>query len=136
MIREDILEGLKFALSKKESLKQAMASFYNAGYKKQDIEDSARALQSQNIILKRQVKVFQPKNFSDKGQTIQRISGYGESAQPFQKVTQNVFDYKQKSKGKWKIYLMVLILLILLGILAAVYFFKPQLIDFFENLLG
>jgi len=44
-IKEDILGGLKLAISKGDSLKQAMQSFYNAGYKKEDIENAARTMQ-------------------------------------------------------------------------------------------
>ncbi|MEK6925886.1 MAG: hypothetical protein AABW50_01265 [Nanoarchaeota archaeon] len=46
MARNDILGGLKVALSKGHSLQEAMQSFYNAGYKKEDIEEAARLLQS------------------------------------------------------------------------------------------
>ena len=45
MVMEDILEGLKLAMARGDSLQKAMMSFYNAGYKKEDIEEAARALQ-------------------------------------------------------------------------------------------
>jgi len=48
-VREDILGGLKLAVSKGESLQQAMQSLYNSGYAKGDIEKSARELQKFNI---------------------------------------------------------------------------------------
>ena len=44
-MKEDILNGLKNALSRGESLQQAMQSFYNAGYELKDIEEAARELQ-------------------------------------------------------------------------------------------
>jgi len=44
MVNQDILEGLRNALSRGYSLKIAMTSFYNAGYKKQEIEEAARVL--------------------------------------------------------------------------------------------
>ena len=46
-MREDILEGLKLAMSKGESLQNAMLSFYNSGYQKEEIEEAAGALQMQ-----------------------------------------------------------------------------------------
>ncbi len=49
MAREDILGGLKSALMRGYSLKDAMISFYNAGYSKEDIEESARTLQYQMV---------------------------------------------------------------------------------------
>ena len=47
MVNDDILGGLKSALSRGYSLKDAMFSFYNAGYKKEEIEDAARAVQAE-----------------------------------------------------------------------------------------
>jgi len=44
-MREDIFEGIKLAVSKGENLQSAMQSFYNAGYKKEEIEEAARAFQ-------------------------------------------------------------------------------------------
>ncbi|MFH1585693.1 MAG: hypothetical protein ABIB79_02915 [archaeon] len=44
MVRQDILGGLKEALSREQSLKQAMITFLNAGYNKRDIENAARFL--------------------------------------------------------------------------------------------
>ena len=51
MVNIDLLEGLKVAISKGETLQQAMQSFYNAGYNKKDIEESAKALQYQIQII-------------------------------------------------------------------------------------
>lgn len=48
MVREDILGGLELAMSRGETLEQAMYSFFNAGYKKEDIEEAARVLVQQN----------------------------------------------------------------------------------------
>lgn len=45
MINDDLVAGLKLSLEKGESLKKAMNTFLNAGYKKEDIEDSANALE-------------------------------------------------------------------------------------------
>jgi cobalamin biosynthesis Mg chelatase CobN len=49
MANEDILGGLKTAILRGFSLKDAMISFYNAGYKKEEIEEAARNLQYQMI---------------------------------------------------------------------------------------
>lgn len=43
LTNQEILGGIKSALSRGETLKQAMMSFYKAGYKKEEIEDAARA---------------------------------------------------------------------------------------------
>ena len=44
MVREEILEGLRASVIRGEPLRKAMMTFYNAGYKKQEIEEAARAL--------------------------------------------------------------------------------------------
>lgn len=44
MVNQEIVEGLRTALGRGYSLEQAMMSFFNAGYKKEDIEEAARAL--------------------------------------------------------------------------------------------
>lgn len=117
-----ILEGLKGALARKESLRQAMFSFYNAGYQKEEIEEAARALQrgeqTQPIQQKPQPvkqKILQPK-------TIQRVSSY-----PSYPVT------KPFSKNKLSLILLIFILAILLGALIFLFFFKEQVLEFFDN---
>jgi type VII secretion protein EssA len=50
---EDIIGGLKSAVSRGEDLKQAMMSFYNAGYTKQEIEDAARKYLMEKTELKK-----------------------------------------------------------------------------------
>ncbi len=47
MVREDILGGLRTALARRQTLRQAMMSFYNAGYIKQEIEEAAKAFQAE-----------------------------------------------------------------------------------------
>ncbi len=45
MVKEEILTGIKQAMSQGESLQEAMQSFYNAGYEKRDIMEAARGYQ-------------------------------------------------------------------------------------------
>lgn len=44
MVRQDILGGLKNALERGESLEQAKASFIDAGYPREEVEEAALAL--------------------------------------------------------------------------------------------
>jgi len=46
MANEEMVGGLMSALSRGDSLENAMMTFYNAGYKKEDIEESAKAVYS------------------------------------------------------------------------------------------
>jgi hypothetical protein len=43
-VNEEIFGGLKVAIERGESLKKAMMTFYNAGYKKEEIEEAAQYL--------------------------------------------------------------------------------------------
>ena len=46
-LKQALFEGLKRAVKKGEALRQAMMSFYNAGYPKEEIEEAARELQAE-----------------------------------------------------------------------------------------
>ena len=48
MVNREVLGGLVSALSRGESLQNAMFSLFNAGYKKEEIEEAARVLQFQS----------------------------------------------------------------------------------------
>lgn len=182
MIKEDICGGLKLAVSKGESLKQAMITFYNAGYKKEDIESAARELQMQQrgqpikqiSETPKQAKTKLKTNKKPQQKTIQRVSSYGQlhpqaQIQDFKKVrqgideaierleeielpnkkqkvsnkvpskTQKVSNYNQKPEnlgGKLITFFLIFILLFLLGVLTGVFFFKEELVEFFNNLFG
>ena len=111
MVREDILGGLKTALARGQTLRQAMMSFYNSGYLKQEIEEAAKALQvEKNQPLQPQfaqgpsetAPIFQRTDLVEKDsneepkevlsqtaklaqpQTIQKVSAYGQPTQPTQ----------------------------------------------------
>lgn len=120
MPKEEFVEGLRQAVSKGEPLEKAMASFFNAGYLREDIEEAARLLQMPNIS---QSQFQQPQ---------QKIP----LTQPYPAVVQRVSDYGRKPSKTGSIITIVLfsLLLVLLGILAAVILFKDELSTFFSNL--
>lgn len=216
MVNEEIVGGLISALSRGEPLQKAMMTFYNAGYKKEEIEESAKFVYSQvgaqtaktgyiqntlktiaskvglakkNVPNKPQqtplAPTAQPENIFqepiqekkpekgniDKNKNSQKVSDYGETYQNANQITskierairdlkqinfpskieilnknidgkppfvvQRVSNYENKpSKPVSKIitYLLVFVLILLLGALAAVFFFKDDLIKMFNNL--
>jgi uncharacterized membrane protein len=87
-MNQGILGGLKLALSKGESLKQAMMSFYNAGYKREEIEEAARELQRE-IMEQKEIpqKIKEPlkqkpiQKISKPKKPVQKVSAYGEPTQ-------------------------------------------------------
>jgi hypothetical protein len=165
MTNEEILGGLKSAINRGESLKRAMMTFYNAGYKKEEIEEAARVLNERPVETQTQVAVVKPKQnffgnlFKKKPEqkivpkeilipaapvepiskpSPQVVSSYGEK--PEQKPVQKISSYEKtepaSSKDKILIAVLITILIILFAILAGIFLFKQQIINFFSNLLG
>ncbi len=136
-MREDILGALKSALIRGETLKRAMMTLYNAGYKKNEIEESAAALQQ---IIQQQKPVAQAKPLQPIQQpalqqqpiaklqpkTIQRVSGYGQTST---KLPPNF----EKPSSKIKIILIILSLIILIGILVGAFLFSSELIEILNS---
>lgn len=222
-INEEIVGGLISALSRGELLEKAMMTFYNAGYEKKEIEDSAKEVYRQlgpeamgvkdgslqetldeiatkaGVITKKkaepevkreekfkeelQLQRPTPKrppqtnnyNMRREGRVPQNVSNYGQKnytgpyrdaeditnkieraikglkkinipsrieivqRNPNMKpaVAQNVSNYSgnpPKSVNKAITYVLIAILLLLLGALAAVFLFKEDLIKLFNNL--
>ena len=125
MVKEEIVEGLRLAVSKREPLEKAMASFYNAGYSKEDIEEAARILQAQQF---QQSPYSSPQQSNFKPLVQPSIKGSG--------VVQRVSEYGKRpsEKGATITIILFILLLLLFGILAAVIFFKDELSGFFNNL--
>jgi hypothetical protein len=117
MSNEDIAGGLKSALARGESLEQAMTTFYNAGYSKEDIEWAAKSLQ---MIRE---PVMQPRQMQAK------ISMPKPAAQEISK-------YEQKPGipvGKAGIIILMVLLFFLLSTIISLIFFREKLIDFFNS---
>lgn len=138
MAKEEIVEGLRLAVSKGESLRSAMMSFYNAGYSKQDIEDAARAMQMPQFT---QLTATQ-QNTQGAPQTT--TSGVQKQVSPkFQALnpqnSQKVSNYESASPGgpsKTTITFLVVVLFVLVGALIAIFLFKNELSSILNNLIG
>lgn len=127
MAKEEIVEGLRQAVSKGEPLEKAMASFFNAGYSKGDVEEAARVFQVPQFQQFLSPSLLQQSNFKPLVQP---------STQGYSGVVQRVSEYgKKPSKTGAAVTIILFILLLLLfGILAAVILFKDELSGFFNNL--
>jgi len=162
MSNEFILEGLKNALNKGQSLKDAMMSFYNAGYKKEEIEKAARQLHMHSevhpvnqIPHKEPVQEIPKKEFkklpsSETPDSIMKKHGHLPSLDKKPKKSllkpSNIRTFsKQESHygseeidpiKKLKVILFVLILLCLAGIVTSIFFFKEELSYLYNSLFG
>ena len=159
MVRDDILGALKSGLIRGETLKKAMMTLYNAGYKKNEIEESATALQQ--IIQQTpvaQTKISQliqrpaPQQrpvAKPQPKTIQRVSDYGQTSnklqpnfetpksniqiKPLQPIQQSIQPNFEKPKSNIKIILIIFSLIILIGILVGSLLFSSELIEILNN---
>lgn len=192
LTNQEILGGLKAALERGQNLKQAMMSFYQAGYRKEEIEDAARAylyLQRGNseaeVLSKKQPpqiksaenkesekkpeassgglfgkkkeedkkerqkfsllgkKKEEEKKFSEVGKTkVPEVGKTNQKNEESKKVVQKISSYenskKEESKFKSKAVTSILVvtLIVLVIILALVFLFKAELVNFVNGLFG
>ena len=122
MVKEDILGGIINAVSRGSSLKDAMQSFYNAGYPKEEIEEAARQ--------------FQIINSGKPTQQIQKTTPQQTQTQqtPTPQPQQNIISLENKKPDKvgWLIFFIVL-LVIIIGIGVALFIFKDKIISIINN---
>ncbi|MBI5803107.1 hypothetical protein HY448_00250 [Candidatus Pacearchaeota archaeon] len=129
-MKEEIVEGLKMALTKGETLQQAMQSFYNSGYDRAEIEQAAREVQGfQSGINKESFSESQtPQN--PKTQNLQQSS---------QNPSQVVSNYGQSKSDNstlpWVAVTMVFVLFIGVA-LTAVYLYREDVIQFLSDILS
>ncbi len=141
MVREDILGGLRVALSKGHSLQNAMQSFYNSGYKKEDIEEAARYLQSHNFE-NPQAETQQPikptHQYTKYEETAVGAQPIPLSTQPklsqqsgAQQTQQQIPKKKTNAKKIFWITILTIILLVLIGGLISIFLFKDIIMGWF-----
>ncbi|HLC87205.1 MAG TPA: hypothetical protein VJH65_02945 [Candidatus Nanoarchaeia archaeon] len=127
MTNISILSGLKLAVSRGETLQQAMQSFYNAGYKKEEIQEAARDLL---IEQKRELKPVAKSE--EKPEIIQKISKYEEEKPEISKT----IPAKPKPAGYGLVIVLIIVLLLLFGVLAVLFLFSDEVTKMFNNLFS
>jgi len=113
---KDIREGIKSALSRGETLKDAMQSFYNSGYKEEDVENAAKSIQEANLqkkAIKPQEKFSPPEESKPNGRNSEQIISKYEPKKPDNKIL---------------ILIISLIVLFLIGATLAVFIFKDAIL--------
>ncbi len=130
-INNEILEGIKYALTKGESFELAVSTFRNAGYPEDEISDAVSALKLDTVTSQNETKITQVKqessvNFPSPSKSVspQQISSYEQP--PKQSLLQS----------KWFIIMLSIFLVVLLGALVSLFLFKDQITEFFSNLSG
>jgi hypothetical protein len=131
MTINEIKEGLKSAISRGETMKQAVNSFINAGYNPEEVERASRELKSTNSI-------FTPRNSNSALNSSQKIlprnSPIGNKPIQVQKISK--YDSSDRTGKKILIIGLISILIVLLAGLGFVFFFKDQVSNFLTNLFS
>ncbi|MBI2044168.1 hypothetical protein HYT24_02280 [Candidatus Pacearchaeota archaeon] len=129
-MKDDIIQGLKMAMLKGETLQQAMQSFYNSGYERKDIEDAARELQGLQSQLSQESKIFNQNEKMEQKPTPTKLE---------EKSTQVVSNYEQPQKSNSRIIFMITILLLLIIVgaaLAGIYLYRETVMNYITNIFG
>ena len=124
MQKSEIAAGLKSAIQRGESLEQAKQSFINAGYNKADIEDSAKLLGG--VIS--EMPITQATSQIQQTTKLQPMT----AQQQYRKLPQQ--EKVKKGISKALVIILAVILLLSLGVLLSIIFFKEKVIDFVNNL--
>jgi len=143
MAKEDIVEGLRYALAKGETLDKAMMSFFNSGYTKEEIEDAARILQAPQTFptvqqptnpTPQSISQASPQQAPALNQGYQQLTpGSTMPPSPTQKIS--AYGTTHHSPGKAITIVLILLLLVLLGILVSVFLFKTEISNFLSGFL-
>ncbi|MEK6845033.1 MAG: hypothetical protein AABX44_02135 [Nanoarchaeota archaeon] len=110
MPNQEILGGLRHALNRGESLEKAMISFYNAGYKKEEIEEAARFIQGSEVLIS-VAKETETKLIPARLNSQPKISSYG------QEKPKKLNQVKKAAKGL--VIAIIVVAIILVGLLIA-----------------
>lgn len=150
MVNQEVLGGLRAALSKGETLFQGMMALYNAGYSKTEIEEAARVVQMEiqgtqqqsqmqqgilqipqkQFIRPLQQKTQQPLK-SVQSQTISQ-----KTQKPVQKVSTYGPPPKSSKKNLIIVIFLIVALLFLIGVLVGTFLFKQEILNLFGNIFG
>ena len=141
MIDEHIVEGLRQALATGQDLEQAMMSFWNAGYKKEDIEESARYLAKHPdqplSHIEKEIPEHMKKPVAKTLPTsmIKPKPEEKEKSEELKEEKQKISKYEEKTKPKGRVVtiLLIVFLIILLCALAGIFIFREQLVEFFSR---
>ncbi|MBU1252472.1 MAG: hypothetical protein KJ905_02200 [Nanoarchaeota archaeon] len=152
MPSQDLIEGLKYAMSRGDTLDKAMMTFYNSGYPKAEVEEAASELKSQSQVapvmpVSIGAPTQQPTPHSQFSQVAQAPTSSPTTAQTAVKAPAPVYQSfppaqsyspsarESETTGRIIIVLLVMMLILLFGILLSIFVFRSQLSEFLTGLL-
>lgn len=165
MVKEEILNGIRLAVEKGIPLKQAMLSFYKAGYPRKDIEEAAKEFQRRREEFQKTniendydlkdknkqkaVSVKKPdaenqenqqKNIPQKNPSINSNKNPEQNTQqppkPKKKIGVSDYDNERPSSGKYLMMMYIIIsILIFIGLISGFLIFREEILNFFTRIL-
>ncbi len=133
--KPEIVAGLKNAVERGYPLQQAIQSFINSGYNRQDVLDSANIINA-SVISKmpatpaEAIKPEAPESIN----ALPHPSTQQPNQQPYQQLKKQPPQLQNKKSNFGWIILLTGLLVILLGVLALFLFAKEQVLEFFVKL--
>jgi|TARA_Y100000310_G_C20224838_1_gene597434 hypothetical protein len=121
-MREDIIGGLKNALDRGETIEQAIRTFVNAGYNLTEVREASQyATEGTLASLTHPVE----KKEVEQKKHLKKL----ETVVPNKKT-------KSKHKISWKVYFLVSLLFVLVGVLTLTLFYRESVMDFLKNIFN
>ena len=136
-MRDDIEGGIKNALDRGATLEQAVRSFINAGYNESEVRKAAKVFGEGAISMTSPQGQAQTPLPNSQITQLQSVQPPGQTPVRAQATTRaQLPTIRTKTKRfSVKIFILIIVLLILLGVLAATIFFRGSIIDFLTDLL-
>ena len=138
-MNDEIAEGIKFAMSKGETLQRAMQSFYNAGYLKQEVEEAARTLQNQlHLESEMGIHAVLPNlRISSQNQGMKNeMPQAGGEIPSMQKVSSYDSSNSEENPRRKMIILVSVLLGVMVLVFAGIFFFRDYLLQLFGRIFG
>ena len=134
----ELVGGIELGLSRGLPLNNILASFFNAGYSKQEIDEAARIAQQnssqpQTIQFQQQIQrpAVQKQTLTSIQQQVQKTP-----QQPQQKVSNYDVKMPKKPKGKFLMVLLIILLVLAGAVAISYFFFKEEIEELFLGLIN
>lgn len=131
MVNQEIVGGIEIAVNRGYSIDDAMISFYNAGYDRNDIEEAARYVKSKK---EEPIEGKEEESEVKNKKPIKKKKEKIKKEKP--KVKQNVSEYKSHKGRNIIIAIIITLVVIAGGLLIGFLLFREEIIKIMESVLG
>ncbi len=133
----EIKGGLEWAVRKGEPIKEAMMSFYNAGYNRLEIERAASELLRTTELVPIDVKKIGPSLQINQNKIMNQGRRVRSGVNPSQKINPRPVSQYPSQKGNKKnnfvVVILVVVLLLLFSVLLGAFFFRDSILNFINS---